>query len=60
MMRIRPLVCLGIASAKTKAIALFVLVVVGRARLLRGKTAIARWHVSAAEWDRLRAISPAL
>ncbi len=33
----------------------FALVAVGRARLLSGKTAIARWHVSAAEWDRFRA-----
>jgi hypothetical protein len=33
----------------------FGLAAVGRARLLRGKTAIARWHVSAAEWERFRA-----
>ncbi|MGL4437885.1 MAG: hypothetical protein ACRCUE_01300 [Bosea sp. (in: a-proteobacteria)] len=33
----------------------FALAAVGRARLLGGKSAIARWHVSASEWDRFRA-----
>ncbi len=33
----------------------FALTAVGRVRLLGGKTAIARWHVSAADWERFRA-----
>lgn len=48
---------LGVAGLTTAAIAVFMvawslLAAFGRARLLSGRTAIARWHVSAAEWER--------
>lgn len=37
----------------------FALAAVGRLRLLGGKSAIARWHVSAADWERFRAFDAA-
>lgn len=50
----------GIVGLTTAAISAFMVIWsllawFGRARLLAGRTAIARWHVSAAEWDRFRA-----